>query len=195
MKKILFVAALAASTSAFATDSGLYGAFDIGQGQLSSISQGGASVSFANTTPFRLGVGYQLNKNFGVEGSYVDFGKSDMTASALGVGLNAGTMKASGFGIAAIGSLPVSDAVELFGKIGYNSIKVTTSPSAPFAALGALASSYTNNKASFGLGAKFNLSKELALRAQYEDFGSMKANATGASTKATMFSLGATYAF
>ncbi len=186
-----------ASTPAFAADSGFYGAFDIGQGKLSASAPPGVALSLSNTTPFRLGVGYQFNQNFGLEGSYIDFGKSTVTATVLGVGINAGDATATGFGIAAIGSLPVSDTVELFGKVGYNSIKATATPSALYAALGGTTTSKTNNNASFGLRVKFNVSKQFAVRAQYEDFGSFGvSNVAGSTTiKATMISIGAIYAF
>jgi len=192
MKRILFATALVVATPTFAADNGFYGAFDIGQGKMSDITDQGVTLSAENTTPFRLGVGYQFNQNFGLEGSYTDFGKSNITASVLGIGLSAGDVKANSTGIAAIAYLPVSDTIELFGKVGYNSTKMTLTPSAVFAAAGATTSSSTKSKAAFGLGVKFNINKQVALRAQYEDFGSFGDTPT---TKVTAITIGATYAF
>ncbi len=108
MKRLVLVAAATSlfgvGTSAFAQQ-GLHPGFyvlgglgqarmDINQGELDAASLAvgnGVPSSVSNTeTGWKLGVGYQFNQYFGVEGTYVDFGKPSYSNPAPGpyVGVN-----------------------------------------------------------------------------------------------------------
>lgn len=203
MKKIALVAMLSAvvATPALADNTGtFYGALDVGSASYSDINAGGGvTANLPSTNAVRITGGYQIDKHIGIEASYIDLGNSTMMASALGVSIPAGTFTSSGFGAAIIGTLPLNETFSVTGKIGYNAIKATAKPSAILIAAGAPAagSSNTNNNASFGLGIKYNLNSSFAVRAQYEDFGTLYTNsAAGVSgTKATLLSIGGIYAF
>ena len=53
--------------------------------------------------------GYRFNEYFSIEGSYYDFGDNGEDNNELGI---------DGVGLAAVGSIPLSDKVLIFGKIG-----------------------------------------------------------------------------
>lgn len=190
MKKTLAITTLSAlifSGAAFAEDGGFYGAADIGQSTLGNPP----GMNTSTGTAFRIGGGYKINENFAVEAGYTDFGSSDATL----LGLSIAKITASGLGVAAVATLPLSEAFSLTGKVGVSSIKATATPSPLIAALGGITSSQTNNNANFGVGAKFAVSPSIALRAQYEDFGSVKTVANGANMKLSIISVGVTFGF
>src|SRR5690349_14499654 len=77
--------------------------------ELTAAGFGGARASFdENSTGFKLGGGYRINKNFAVEGYYADLGKYDLSASvttpaAVSV---SGDLKVTAWGADAVGLLP-----------------------------------------------------------------------------------------
>lgn len=187
VKKLLsgLVLFLFASGSAFA--SGMYAAIDVGQGTIKDActnTPAGTSGCTDKATATRIGIGYQLPLEIlAVEADYGNFGKASATVGGV-----AGDLKASGFQVSAIASLPVvPEAVSLFGKVGLANIKTTNS----------FAGSDTNNNLTFGVGAAFTLLPVVDLRVQYEDFGSIGGtNSTGLTKyKLNMLSAGITYKF
>ena len=56
--------------------------------------------------------GYRFNDYFAVEGNYYDFGDNADGRNELGI---------DGVGLAAIGSIPLSDQFSIFGKVGIHS--------------------------------------------------------------------------
>lgn len=189
----IFVAAvlstLAFSSAAVASESGVYGAFDLGQSKMADACTGiPAGVSCTNTaTAFRVAGGYQVNKNFGIEANYMDSGKT--TASGFGVTVDGGV---TGFGVAAVGMLPLSETFALTGKIGVESMSLKVTGTG-FGV--AVSQSASNTNATFGVGMKYNLTPSVALRAQYEDFGTVGDVATTGTTKLTLLSAGVVLSF
>ena len=196
MKKIIIAVAgisvLAISGSALAAESGFYGAFDLGQ---STINPVGATtgIAFKKTdTAFRLGAGYQINKNFGVEANYTDFGKLTGTATVLGLPVSLSS-PGTGYGVAVMGTLPMTDSFAFTGKVGIESVTFKTNVSV--IGLNIIAASASKTNATFGVGIKYNLTPTVALRAQYEDFGTVgDANTTG-EAKLSLISAGITFGF
>ena len=62
---------------------------------------------------FKLFGGYKFNKNFAVEGYYIDFG--EVEDEFLGFDID---VEATGFGGSAVGILPVNEQFAVFGKAG-----------------------------------------------------------------------------
>ncbi|MBI5917766.1 MAG: outer membrane beta-barrel protein [Nitrosomonadales bacterium] len=195
-KSNLVLAALLAgfSSVAMAEGSGFYGAVDLGQAkQKDSCTGAPAGVSCtATATAFRIGGGYQLNPNVGLEVSYGDYGAAKASGPALGpVSLS---LAATGFQVSAVGSLPVSDAFAFTGKIGVANTTLKTSASALGLNIG-LGSTSTTTLA-YGIGVRYNLTPTIALRAQYEDLGKMNypGGVTG-KTGLSLISAGVTFGF
>jgi OOP family OmpA-OmpF porin len=192
MKKILAAAALstlAFSSAAVASESGVYGAFDLGQSKAADFCTGTpAGVSCTDTAmAFRIAGGVQMNKNFAIEANYMDSGKA--TASGFGITVDG---RVTGLGVAAVGSLPLGDAFALTGKIGVESMSVKAT-GAGFGV--AVSRSASNTNATFGVGMKYNLTPSVALRAQYEDFGTVGDVATTGTIKLTLLSAGLVFSF
>ena len=108
--RISFLAlALLAGSTAWAE--GFYAGAGIG---LTKIEDEEGGVSFDDTPlGFKLIAGYDFTENFAIEGSYVNSGEGE--DSIMGVDVEA---ELTAFTVSAVGLLPVSDTVTLFGKLG-----------------------------------------------------------------------------
>lgn len=198
MKKILAVALLSAfAAPAFAADSAFYGAFDIGQSDAKDACNGiPAGVSCKKTdTAFRLAGGYQFTPRWGAEISYADLGKVRASGLVLGVPVTA-EAKSNSVQLAATGTFPISGGFSIIGKLGIARTEVKESATAALGGLVASATAKaTSTKAAYGIGAQYDFTKNVSVRAQYEDLGKVgDANTTGTS-KVTLVSAGLVFKF
>ena len=93
--------------------------------------------------------GYNFNKNFGIEGTWYDFGEGKD---------NGYTIEVDGIGFTGNGYLPLSDTFSLFGKIGLLMWDANIKPG-------------TNDDGTdvlYGIGGQWSLNKQFALRVEYE---------------------------
>jgi len=193
MKKVLAglcVAAtlVTASSTALATDNGFYGAFDLGQSKAKDVCTGmpaGVSCDDKDTS-YRLAGGYNINKNFGAEISYTDYGAA--TASVIGVQF--ASSGATAFQIVGTGSLPLGDQFSLTAKAGLTSVDVNAS--IPILGLSASAS---NTNFVWGVGAQFDVTPSIGIRVNYEDLGTVGDNATTGTVKLSNISAGVVFKF
>jgi OOP family OmpA-OmpF porin len=118
-------------------------------------------------TGFKIFGGYQFNQNFGVEIAYVDLGQASYSGSFSGATVTGGTVKASGLNMSAVGTLPLGSNFALFGKAGlfiWESKANDVTGGVPFSG------TEDGTDLSVGLGASFNLTKNLTLRAEWERY-------------------------
>ena len=120
MKKIataLVVAAATMTSSAMAGDtyvSGSVGLATYDSDAIGALKKYGITVD-ENATAFKLNAGYSFNDYIAVEAFYLNAGEYDLTAS---IGATA-SFKVSGFGAAGVVSYPVTDAFDIYGKLGF----------------------------------------------------------------------------
>ena len=69
---------------------------------------------------FKVFGGYQLNRNFAIEGGYFDLGKFGYTATTVPQGTLTGDIKLKGLNLDVVGLLPLSDRFSAFGRVGLN---------------------------------------------------------------------------
>ena len=62
--------------------------------------------------------GYQFSRNFALEGSYFDLGKFGFPAPAAAPGVLDGGLRVRGYGVDAVGLLPLSERFSAFAKLG-----------------------------------------------------------------------------
>jgi OOP family OmpA-OmpF porin len=121
----------------------------------------------ANETAASLAYGFSIDKNFGVELGYINFGnysESDVLGSE--------SLKRQAFYIAGVGSLPVTDAFSLFAKLGVAANKYDYK----LDAIGVSESeNVTKTRSMFGLGLSYNFTKQIAGTLEYQDFGKVGA--------------------
>jgi len=123
----------------------------------------GASQAFVDErglddddTGGKVFAGYNFNDYFAVEASYYDFGDTEQGANRLAV---------DGFGIAAVGKLPVSDSVSLFAKVGAHDWDAEAN--------GPIATRLSDDSDSdvfYGVGVQYDLGFNLSLRGEVERY-------------------------
>lgn len=138
------LAVVALATSAFAasaqsaSSAGFYAGAEINRSTLTDL---GSKVGFGGN------VGYAFNQNLAVELSAANLG----TYSLVGTDVSTSALTAS-----VVGSVPVSNEISLFGRLGYG--KVT-------AAAGGIKAD--TNSAAYGVGAAYKLNSNMSVRAEY----------------------------
>lgn len=96
-------------------DDGFYLAASIGSAELSDDFDG-FDVD-ASSTAFRITAGWRFSENLAVEGGYNNFGDFEQTFDIAGVPTDV-SLKADGFTLGAVGTLPLTDRFSLFARAG-----------------------------------------------------------------------------
>jgi OOP family OmpA-OmpF porin len=152
-------------------------------------SYGGASGSESKTGA-KIYAGSSIDKNFGVEVGYANFGK---ISKSFVSGANSGNIGVDSFAVylAATATAPVSDQFAVFAKLG-----LTANRSKLSATLNGVSRSVDENHTDtiIGLGAAYAFSNKLSGVVEYENFGKV-VKGDGADIKADMVSLGLRYKF
>jgi OmpA-OmpF porin, OOP family len=170
MKAQLAILSLAAAlaTPALAQDVGFYVGAHIGQSEAGDACSGvaGAGVSCDDKdTAWRILGGYQFNRNFALEFGYNEFGE----VSASGPGGNV-TIEATAWELVGVGMLPLADKFSAYGKIGLYRGETDATVNVP----GFSSSSESNTDLTFGIGARYDFTKSVGVRAEwqrYQDIG------------------------
>lgn len=182
---VLSLAVLAAIASPWATaqDAGWYGGANVGRSaatiddaRINSGLLGGGFTSSTivdddRSTGYKIFGGYQLNKNFAVEGGYFDLGKFGYTATTQPAGTLNGNIKLRGLNLDLVGILPLTDKFSAFGRAGLAYAQARDS----FSGGGAVRVSNPNpskNDTNYkvGLGLQYAFTESLALRAEAERY-------------------------
>ena len=115
-QSILTAVAIAVLTPVTAlADDGLFIAAGIGSADLSE-SFDGFDVD-ADSTAYRVAVGWRFNDYLAVDAGYQNFGRFDQTFDVAGTPTDV-SLTADGFTIGGVGSLPLSDRMSLFARAG-----------------------------------------------------------------------------
>ncbi len=127
------------------------------------------SAEFAvdgDETGWTLGVGYSLNRLLAVQVAYHDLGSghaaTDCPPPNVCLVENLDTVDISGYSLAATGSYPVTDAFDVFGRVGLMSWDVDFDNFARDA---------SGEDVLFGVGVAYTFADSWRLSLQYEDYG------------------------
>lgn len=202
----LVALAALASPLAMAQDTGWYGGASVGQSRATiddaRITRGLQSGGFTSSTiadddrstGYKIFGGYQLNKNFAVEGGYFDLGKFGYRATTVPTGTLNGSMKVRGLNLDLVGTLPVTEKFSVFGRVGVNYAQTRDS----FSGTGAVnvtnpnpRKNDTNYKA--GLGLQYAFTDSLAMRLEAERYRIN--DAVGNKGDVDLYSVGLVYRF
>ena len=196
MKKTLLCAVLGAALApcgqAFAQDEtkGFYAGVSAGQSKFKGACDSGGGATITNCkdtdTAWKIFGGYQFTPNLAVELGYNDFGRISGDATlALGGSSFTGNAKieATAFELTGVGALPLGHQFSLYGKLGvyYAETKASanvqqTTP--PFAS-GSSSQSDNNSNLTFGLGARYDFTRNIAVRAEWQRFSKVGSDQTG----------------
>lgn len=137
-------------------DSGWLVGGQIGQSKLKFDCPAGLSCDDTDTA-FRIFGGYNFNKNFGAELGYSELGKAKFSAAGV-----SGDAKSTAWDVMAVGTLPLNQKFDLYGKLGWYFADTKTS--------GALSSSDSNNDFTFAIGGAYNFNKNLSARLEWQQY-------------------------
>jgi len=162
--------ALALSAPAAAQDTGFYAAFHLGQATLKDFCAdvGGPGISCdEKDTSWKILGGYQFNRHLAIELGYTDLGEATVAGPGIG-----GTLEATAFEVVALGMLPLPDKFSLYGKVGIYRGDTEAN------GLGGSASE-TNTDLTFGIGARFDFTRNLGVRAEWQKYQDMGGGVIG----------------
>jgi OOP family OmpA-OmpF porin len=168
---LIAAAGLAMSQGALAQsrgqDRGWYVGGSIGQSEADGTCPTGSSCDFKDTD-WKIFGGYRFMRHLAVEGWYADHGEITVKTGAV-----TGTAQASTFGVAAVGILPLGGNFELFGKLGIGYTNIDATGTGPGVSVGL---SDSGSDILFGVGALFNFTRNLGVRAEYERYNDSEIN-------------------
>jgi OOP family OmpA-OmpF porin len=182
-KLSLVTLAIIASPLAVADDSGWYAGANAGQSRATiddvRITSGLLNSGFTSTsitdddrsTGYKIYGGYQFNRNFALEGGYFDLGKFGFNATTVPAGTLSGSIKLRGLNLDFVGSLPITQRLSAFGRLGVNYAEARDS----FTGTGAVNvldpnPSKRDTNLKVGLGLQYALTQSLAMRAELERY-------------------------
>jgi OOP family OmpA-OmpF porin len=134
-------------------------------------------------TAWRFLGGYQIDRNFAVELGYHDFGK----VKATGFGVN-GEVTANVWELVGVGTLPLRNRFSVYGKLGGYRGDTQLRSNAGFSG------SDTNTDITFGVGGRYDLSPQIAFRAEYQAYQSVGGSTVG-NSDFDVISVGALFKF
>jgi OmpA-OmpF porin, OOP family len=146
MKKIAMAVLLAAFVATPVVAAESYVGVSVGQND---IDLNGIDKS----TAFSIFGGLAFNEFFAAELAYVDMGSADTIIPGYSIDGRA-------ISLAAVGSLPLTPDFSLFAKLGYASTKLEATGGA----------SETHGDYTYGVGAQFDVSKEVGIRVAYDNY-------------------------
>ena len=184
---ILGVASAMAFTGpAWAQDTGFYAGLSFGQSSVDVDCTGFSSCDDSDTA-WKVFGGYQFNRNFAVEFGYTDLGE----ASASAPGASA-TAESTAFEVSAVGMLPLADRFSIFGRIGLH-----MSDTDARATLGSVSgsTSESNTGLTFGIGARYDFTKNLGVRAEWQRYADVGGDDVGGEFDVDVISIGVIWKF
>lgn len=201
MKKSIFyvmaVVGLMGASTAFAGDTGWYAFGAAGQATsdnnksdmdtwLRSLGGTGFASTYSKPTMYKLQLGYQINKNFAVEGGYIGSNDATYTASGGNLGGSGSTsVSYSGWNLTAVGIAPINDKFSLLGKIGVADIRYDFGLTV--AGIGTVSASGSKTDLLYGVGAKYDITNTVFTRF---DLDSYKTGDSTFSSRDTVWTIG-----
>lgn len=193
-KSTLAILSLAAAT-AFAgsvlgqttQESGAYLGLSVGQTKAKDGCSGLAGTGIScddKDTAFKLFGGYQFSRYIAAEAGYTDLGK--VKASAPGLSAD---IKSNAWELVAVGSYPIgTSGFAPYGKLGFYRGEVKLSSNV------GVSDKHTNTDLTFGVGVRYDIMRNFAVRAEWQRYGDVGGGNVGKSDF-DVFSVGALYKF
>lgn len=205
-KKFVVLGAGLLAAGAACAQGSWYGDLSVGRSSVNmtndNVITGATAYSFSNeekSTAFKLHAGYQFNKNFAIEGGYVNLGKFTFTenVTAPAVGSAKASIKADGWDLVAVGIAPLSQDFSLFGKLGtiYSTVNTDITTSGAVTLTGAANRKRSELNLTYGLGAQYAFNKTVSVRGEWNRFDKLGDRNTTGEADVNVFSLGLNFKF
>jgi opacity protein-like surface antigen len=195
MRKMLLIAALSGVSAlmaapAVASGENAYVGADLGYGRYEASPNGGTGSISKNKVGGSVFAGYFFNDYVGLDLGYRGFG----TVSATDGYGDSLSVKAQAAQLSVIGNIPVAPSFNIYGRLGYASVKVDASATCGggcgggFAGLSGSASQ-TKGAGLLGVGARYAVTPDFGLRAEYDYYQKITYEST-VDLKLSVFSIG-----
>lgn len=126
-------------------------------------------------TGFKLFGGYQFSPNFALEAAYLDLGKARYSGDFFGSPVVDGRVEVTGINLSGVLSAPLRPGFSVFGKVGlffWDAEARDITAGSPFS------ESQDGSDLSFGIGASYAVARNIGVRAEWEFFESVDADAS-----------------
>ena len=167
MRNLLLVCFLAVSPQAAAQGflGGGVGQSDIDERIARGLIDEGAADG--KDTGWKIFGGYMVSPYFGLEFTYVDLGELTYSGTFRGIPVSGGRLEVTGLNFAFLGSYPVAGKLSVLGKLGLFLGEAKFGDT-----IGGVPSSGSEGTTdiSFGFGAAFDFTRNLGMRAEWEQF-------------------------
>ena len=185
-----------APQSGYLQERGFYVGGALGQAQARDFCDRITGVAFAGgcddkDTAWKVFGGYQINRYFGVEVGYADFGEFPASGTVLGFPA-AASAEATAFELLGIGTFPFTQRLSGYAKAGGFRWDVDT-----VAAVGAVARGGSDDGIDFtyGLGLKYDFTRNLAARFEFQRYNNVGETNTTGQSDVNMWSVGLMFKF
>ena len=197
MKKIVLASIIAAAFVATPVLAQGYVGLGVGSSSASGIDQTSGAVSLTSSNNSRTSVkifgGFKFTPNWGLEAQYADLGNRDFVIRNGAAQVGSGNVKLSQFSLAGTGTLPLASNFSVFGKLGASNNSGKVNAAVPVAGV-TFNDSGNKTDLMVGVGLTYAVTPQIAVRAEYEDFGKFNNN-SGNSIRVNNFSIGLQYSF
>lgn len=183
----LAAALLLAGLPAFTFAQGYVGA-SVGQVRVN-LDCSGTDTCDKSDTAYKLFGGYKFNPYAGVELAYYNQGKLHQGATDAELGTVTADWKGDGYGVFALGALPLGD-FSLFAKLGVVSSKIKVD--ATSSTLGSASESERHTNLGWGLGGSYGITKNVRARLEFEQ---IKLKFQDEKRNANLLTVGIAYVF
>ena len=201
------VGALAAQPAA---DQGFYLSGGWGQAQAdmdnasvdASLRAAGVTSSVTSSddrvSAWKFALGYQFNRHFALEAGYADFDGFSTTTTTTGPAATiAGEVDGKAYSLDLVGILPVNPSFDLYAKVGvhYWDVEARRAAVVGGTTVAAVNASDDGSDWKFGLGARWNLSRNFGIQLEWERYNGVGESNTTGSSDIDMVTLGVRYRF
>lgn len=193
---LVLTATLAFSASGWAQEAGVYVGGSLGQAKYRSECPG--SQCDGNDGSWRLFAGYQFNRYFSAELGFADLGRTSASGIPGPITVTTSTSstldtEATAWDLVGVGALPLSERLSLTGKLGLYQADVKSrlvrtifsrlvTPPAPVGGSPFVTESREDDSGvTFGLGVRYDFTRHLGVRAEWQRYGKVGTGATGES--------------
>jgi OmpA-OmpF porin, OOP family len=138
-------------------------------------------------TAWKIFGGYHINRNIALELGYANLGEITITGGGVNV-----TAESTAWDLVGIGIFPINNQFSVFGKLGLYRGTVDVSSN-----VGGSGDDSTNGL-TFGLGVRYDFTRNLGLRAEWQRYGELEAPSGSALTGESdidVLSIGIVYSF
>ena len=115
---------------------------------------GQADLGPDEDTAWKISGGYQLNRTFSAEIGYTNLGEIDVPG---------GSAEATAWELIALGKFPVANQFSVYGLVGFANVEGE-------ATVGGITVSDDSTELTYGIGAQFDVSRNLGIRAQWQRY-------------------------